>query len=65
MNSHEVERRVAEIAAVAGDSEQAHSLEDNLYRDVLRSIAEGNANPRGVAQAALACDSIRFQRGCV
>lgn len=62
MNSNTGERRVAEIAAVSGDSEHAHSLEDTLYRDVLRAIAEGQPDPRGLAQAALACDSIRFAR---
>lgn len=45
-------RRVEEIRVVAHDAEQAHGLEDDLYRDVLQAIFDGQLNPRHARLAA-------------
>lgn len=63
----QVEARVREIRAVAEkrDYEKAHSLQDELYEDVLLEIAR-NGSPRSrsslLAQAAVEARKIDFER---
>ena len=43
MNDYEIQRRLRKIRDFAGrDSEVAHIFEDELHRDVLRAIADGD-----------------------
>ena len=61
----EVQRRVAEIAAMADDEERAHAAEDQLHQHVLWSIAHGQAeDARRLAEAALTTREIKFRRWC-
>jgi hypothetical protein len=56
MTPEQVKARVGKIAAAADDPEKAHALEDELYRDVMRAIANGHlriVHLMGVAQEAL------------
>jgi len=41
MTKNEVKQRVKDIKDSADDYESAHSMEDDLYQDVLNAIAEG------------------------
>lgn len=58
----EVDERVGDVAAVSHDSERAHNREDHMRRDVLRAIADGAPDPAALARAALATESIDFER---
>jgi hypothetical protein len=63
MTVEEVERRVEEIRAAAGDDEVAHSLEDKLHRDVLAYFAEHERwDVRDIAQEALKTRELGFAR---
>jgi hypothetical protein len=57
-----VEKRVREIRRIKKDYEAAHAREDDLYEDVLRTIAEGAENAQGLARAALKTKKIDFPR---
>ena len=59
----EVRARVEEIRALANDGERAHSLEDQLHRDVLRAIASGIGGDM-LAAEALKTLEIEFSRWC-
>lgn len=57
--------RAIREAARDGDYESAHGLEDKLHRDVLATIASGNAmSPVHLAAAALLSGDIQFERHC-
>jgi hypothetical protein len=57
--------RVNEIRDIAGDGEVAHSKEDDLWRDVLRAIAEGTVvSGSECARVALLTQDIEFERWC-
>lgn len=62
MNKSDVKKRVAEIAAVTSDFEAAHGREDDLYRDVLRAIAEGAPDAAKLAAEALKTQELDFDR---
>lgn len=66
MNVSEVRKRVKQVRESAADFERAHSLEDELHHDVLRSIARGTAVPdaASLATEALRTRRIRFARAC-
>lgn len=50
---------------MAGDPEGAHSYEDQLAWDVLRTIAEGlSADPASICRASLASRDLDFPRWC-
>ena len=59
-----VQDRVAAIKAVAHDYEMAHGMEDELYSDVLRSIADGAPNAARLAEEALKASQLGFARHC-
>ena len=61
----EINRRVGLIDNCSADDEAAHSEEDELYRDVLKAIADGTAEqPAKCAAAALETRDITFARWC-
>lgn len=64
MTIEEVKNRVAQIVAIRGDDEVAHGKEDDLWRDVLRHIADGGAGARELAIEALTTLDIEFERWC-
>lgn len=55
MDVTQVEQRIQVIADVASDYERAHSLEDDLFTDVIKEIATKSTDPgaRALAGAAL------------
>lgn len=65
MTTIDVAVRLAEIERVAHyDCELAHSLEDELFVDVLRDIANGHPDSFGLARKALESTQIDFARHC-
>ena len=62
MKVEDVTARVEEIENISGDSEVAHSREDDLWRDVLQAIADGAPNARKLAREALRTEDISFAR---
>jgi hypothetical protein len=63
MNVGDVERRVAAIEREKDDFERAHGMADDLYRDALRAIADGETeNAAALALAALKVENIDFPR---
>lgn len=69
MNLTDVETALAEIAdgplgRAVKDNEMAHAREDDLMRAVLRSIADGTAepSPAELAAAALRIDDFHYDR---
>lgn len=63
MEREQVEARVRAIADTAEDPEVAHTLEDELYLDLLRAIATGECrNPRDAALAAIQAAHLDFPR---
>lgn len=66
MTLDEIKNRVADIAAMAGDAEAAHSAEDGLYLALLESIADGEcSDPQACAAEAVKTQAINFGRWCV
>jgi hypothetical protein len=65
MTVDEVNQRVRDIEASRRDDEAAHSMEDDLWRDVLTAIACGMCdNPAACANAAIRTQEIEFARWC-
>lgn len=69
MNVEDVRRKVDEIDAESGDPEMAHGLEDDLYVDVLRDIAEAEqwdaedvVRWKAMARLALTVKEMDFSR---
>ena len=44
------------------DPEVSHSLEDNLYKEVLEAIAKGPENPSELAKEVLKVSELNFTR---
>jgi len=64
MTKNEVKKRVKDIKDSADDYESAHSMEDDLYQDVLNAIAEGAEDAAVLAKEALKTTKINFPRYC-
>lgn len=65
MNLQDVLIRVARIMDCRGDSEAAHSMEDDPYRDLLKAISMNDCDEIGAcATAALTTQEIDFDRWC-
>lgn len=65
MTPVDVAQRVKDIEASVGDDESAHSLEDELRRDLLEAIAEGRCtSPGHCARIALRTEKLDFRRWC-
>ncbi len=63
MNIKEIRAKLNEIAVDSDDSHQAHYLQDLLYVDVIRSIADGSCdNPAACAVEVLKVQEIEFPR---
>ncbi|MBM6615623.1 hypothetical protein JTF06_12075 [Desemzia sp. RIT804] len=62
MNEKQVKQVIACIDSIKEDYEAAHYMEDNLYLDVLRHIAEGGENAQSIAKEALKSREIDFNR---
>ncbi len=63
MNVRDVEERIEAIRASRFDDEAAHSMEDELHREVLACIALGGTDdPKALADAALVSTDIEFSR---
>lgn len=62
MDLSNVEEQIALISAASGDDERQHGLEDSLYEDVLKAIAEGAPNASELAAAALKTKEMEFCR---
>lgn len=64
MDIQQVKNAVKEIKRIASDSEAAHIWEDNLWQEVLTSIAIGADNAQELAMEALKTKKIKFFRRC-
>lgn len=66
MDVSHVRQRVQAIGDAAPDFEAQHSLEDDLFADVLASIAltSTDDHSKALAGAALEAREINFQRPC-
>ncbi|WP_303985888.1 hypothetical protein [Niallia circulans] len=66
MTVDDVMKRVEDIRQVAEaeDDETAHGMEDELYAEVLKAIANGVDNPEKLATEALKTLEIEFSRWC-
>jgi hypothetical protein len=66
MTIAEVRFRVqTKIKVTAGrDDEAAHSMEDDLFKDVLMAIAKGSKKAQALAREALKSVKIEFPRHC-
>lgn len=63
MDIEDVNRRLADIERVKDDFECAHGMQDALFRDALRAIADGETDDvASLALAVLRVDSIDFAR---
>jgi hypothetical protein len=63
MTKREVLERVRFIKSLTDDDEAAHSEQDVLYEDILKSIADGTCNdPKACAAAALRVQRLPFHR---
>ena len=60
----DVARRLAAIHAERDDDERARGMSDDLYRDVLATIAAGAREPQILAAAALRLETLDFARWC-
>ena len=65
MTLQEVRERVAEIERIQDNNEAAHTAEDDLYHDVLESLAHcKDRYARRLAAEALKSQKIAFGRWC-
>jgi len=63
MDIEDVRKRLKGIEDVIGDDKVAHSKEDDLYTELLRSIAYDNCeNPRECAREAIKATEMDFAR---
>ena len=63
MNKEYVKEVVSEIERIKYDDESAHTKEDDLYRWILESIADGSCeDPKSCAIEALKTQEIDFAR---
>lgn len=65
MTLDEIKKRTDEVRerAHAHDSEVAHAMEDDLYRDLIAHIAKtGSEEQRAMAEAVLATQDFNFNR---
>ncbi len=66
LSEYSVSALVRVVKRLSKDPEVAHSLEDELYLDVLRAIAERRCeDPAKLARLALGTQDLAFARGCV
>ncbi len=65
MTISDVKELVDEVKALKDDDEAAHSTQDGMLEQVLRSIADGTCeDPHIMAQEAIKVFDIEFARWC-
>lgn len=62
MNIKAIEAKIESIKKARKDLEHAHLLEDELWHDVLKAIADGADNPQELAAKCLETEAIKFER---
>jgi hypothetical protein len=62
MNKQKIRSRVIEIARVTWDAEKAHSLEDKLYLDFIKHIAEAKGPYSALATEVLRSQELAVKR---
>jgi len=62
VNKDQIIARIDAIRCATGDNEAAHFEEDELYKDVLRAIADGAEQPQMLAAAALKANALVYDR---
>jgi len=62
MKPEEIKNRLSQIENEIGDDESAHSMEKQLWEDVLDAIAKGSENPSELARLALLTRGMKFNR---
>lgn len=64
MNIEQIKETIAQINEIKSDYEAAHSMEDELFQDVLRAIAnfDDEDDPRELAREALKSLDLDFAR---
>ena len=61
----DIRTKIGEIAGLMDDPEKAHSLEDDLYEFVLKTIASDNTDDiKGLCLEALKTKKMDFERWC-
>ena len=63
MNLNDVLVALEKIRSCQSDDEIAHSMEDQLYADVLKYYADGGTDPQ-LAIEALKTEQMEFARWC-
>lgn len=65
MSKDELRERINKIQENSYDDEVAHSLEDDLYRDFIESLAAGTiTSPATMAKMLLETKKMDFARWC-
>lgn len=62
MTIEEIEKRLVKIMSGWSDVEYQHMVEEKLYIDVLKAIADGIKNPSELAKKALEAQDIEYPR---
>lgn len=64
MTNDEIKTRLQEISASVSEARDAnaHCLQDQLWLDTLKAIANGAPNPVELAKAAIEAEAIEFSR---
>ena len=63
MDAKYISEKIKVIESIGdSDPEVSHSLEDNLYKEVLEAIANGAENPSELAKEVLKVSEINFAR---
>jgi len=62
MTREDILGRIEQIKSRSGDDEVAHSMEDQLMRDVLYAIRDGAQDAMGLAAAACEVSKLTFRR---
>ena len=64
MTREDVINAVEDIRMESEDDERAHSLEDDLYEQVLLAVINNNPESKEMAKEALKTKEIKFSRWC-
>lgn len=62
MKLEDIKKAVKEIEEIKEDDEAAHMEQDDLYRSIIKAIAEGKTVTPEMAQEALKVEEIDFSR---
>lgn len=63
MDTKYISEKIKLIESIGdNDPEVSHSLEDNLYKEVLEAIAKGTENPSELAKEVLKVSELNFAR---